>query len=236
MNRLTLFLALGILGFPSGASCLAAPSAPLDLGQNLTYLRLQRLQDDLPALTSAWSKPALIIDLRHPAGDGAKNLANTLPARPGSAPLFVLVGPATPLGALAMLRARAPALITLGLPAPGLTPDIALTVKPEDDLRAYEALDAGGSIGSLINDKPAGQRFDEASLVHERTRDSNDGQQTGAHVEDALDVRTPVAPPAAASDVHAAPATPPAEPKDLVLQRAVQLHRALLALGKLPRG
>jgi hypothetical protein len=30
-------------------------------------------------------------------------------------------------------------------------------------------------------------------------------------------------------------ASPPAEPRDAVLQRAVQLHRTLLALGKLPR-
>ena len=72
--------------------------------------------------------------------------------------MFVLVAPTTPADALAALRARAPALITLGLSAPGLTPDIALAVKPEDDRRAYEALDSGASIESLLSEtlaKPA---------------------------------------------------------------------------------
>ena len=208
---------------------------PVDLGQNLTYLRLHRLPDDLPALAAAWTKPALIIDLRHTAGDGAKILADALPARPGLAPLFVLIGPATPVDAIAVLRTRAPALITLGLPAPGLAPDIAPTIQPEDDLRAYEALEAGAAIESLINEKPAGQRFDEAALVHKRVLDSNAEEQIGATGENAPNARAPVAPPAAASDARAGPATPPKELKDLVLQRAVQLQRALLALGKLPR-
>jgi hypothetical protein len=35
-------------------------------------------------------------------------------------------------------------------------------------------------------------------------------------------------------DHPAAAASPPAEPTDVVLLRAVQVHRALLALGKLP--
>lgn len=210
--RTGLLLVLGLQFSPLGLSA----AAPLDLGQNLTYVRLHGRSDDVPALAAAWSKPALVVDLRYPTADAARCLPGDLPARPLPAPLFVLVGPATPAPALDALRQRAPALITLGLPAPGLTPDIVLAVKPEDDRRAYEALDSGASIASLIEEKHATQRFDEASLLHERAQG-------------------PGAANTAAADAPAAAAAQPAEPQDVVLQRAVQLHRTLLALGKLPR-
>jgi hypothetical protein len=163
-------------------------------------------------------------------------VADTLPVRPNRTPLFVLVGPATPAGPLALLRARAPALITLGLAAPGLAPDIALAVKPEDDRRAFDALDAGTPVDSLINDIPAGRRFDEAALVSEKDRDSNGGDDTDAPPEPSRESPPAGPPPAAASEAQAAPAAPPKQSLDFVLQRAVQLHRALLALGKLPPG
>ena len=236
MNRLALFLVLRVLVLIPAASCPAAPSAPSDLGRNLTYLRIHRLPDDAPALAAAWSRPALIIDLRYPAGDGGNPLAAALAVRPAAMPLFVLVGPATPVVALAELRARAPALITLGLPAPGLTPDIALAVRPEDDRQAYEALESGASIESLIDEKSSGPRFDEAALVHERARGSDPEDAAGTHAVTPPEARPPAGSAAAAPDVHPAPAAPAREPRDLVLERAVQLHRALLALGKLPRG
>ena len=235
MNRWPFLIALCVFGLLSRASCVAAPSGPVDLGQNLTYLRIRRLPDDLAALNAAWGKPALILDLRHTLSEGGKNLDDTLPVRPSPAPLFVLVGPDTPADVFAALRKRTPALITLGLPAPGLTPDIALAVRAEDDRRAYDALDAGGSIESLISEKFTGKRFDEAALVHERARDGGEAAGTPADANASPDTRTQVASPANPAEVHAAPIAPQADPKDVVLQRAVQLHRALLALGKLPR-
>ena len=177
-RRFTRVLALCVLGFPLHAPCPAASPAPLDLGRHLTYLRLHGLPDDLPALAAVWGQPALIVDLRYSSGDGASGPAETLPVRPGRNPLFVLVGPATPAGALALLRARAPALITLGLAAPGLTPDIALAVKPEDDRRAFDALDSGTPVDRLINESPSGKRFDEAALVSEQNRDASGGEDT----------------------------------------------------------
>ena len=206
----------------------AARGAPIDLGQNLTYVRLHGRPDDVPALAAAWGKAALIVDLRYPAADAAEHLPANLPSRPPPAPLFVLVGPGTPSNALAALRQRAPVLITLGLPAPGLTPDIALAVTPDDDRRAYEALDSGVPVESLLSEKLAKQRFDEAALIHERAQ--GPGETETAMADAAAAPAKPAQTPA-----HPAAASPPAEPRDAVLQRAVQLHRTLLALGKLPR-
>jgi len=231
------WLALGVIALSLHPPCAAAPAAPLDLGRNLAYVRLHRLPEDLPALAAAWSRPALVVDLRYPAGDAATGFDDALPVRPGPAPLFVLVGPATPVDALASLRARAPALITLGLAAPGLAPDIAPPVKPEDDRRAYDALETGASVDSLVNDETAGKRFDEAALVAEKDRDPGDGDEDGP-LGPPRGGRTPSPPLATATAAQgAAPAAAaPAGPKDVVLQRAVHLHRALLALGKLPPG
>jgi hypothetical protein len=202
-----------------------AAAAPIDLGQNLTYVRLHGRPDDVPLLTAAWSKPALIVDLRYPSADAARNIPADLPARPRPAPLFVLIAPTTPADALSALRARAPALITLGLSAPGLDPDIALAVKPDDDRRAFEALDSGALLESLLSETLSKPRFDEAALLRERAGDPGASAATAA--DSAAGKAAPPAP--------AATTATRAEPRDAVLQRAVQLHRALLALGKLPR-
>jgi hypothetical protein len=216
-----------LCGLPLAVSTFMA-GAPVDLGDHLIYVRLHGRPDDVAALAAAWEKPALIVDLRYPAAEAAQFLPADLPSRPRSAPLFVLVGPGTPSHALTALRERAPALITLGLPAPGLAPDIGLTVKPEDDRRAYEALDSGTPVGTLLSEHLSKQRFDEAALLHERAQGPD---RSGPPAADP----PPAAPKASPAPDHPAADVPPAEPKDVVLQRAVQLHRALLALGKLPR-
>jgi hypothetical protein len=203
------------------------PTTALDLGQNLTYVRLRHLPEDATTLTAAWMSPALVVDLRYPTVDAAPAIPTGLPARPRHAPLFVLVGPGTPAEALAALRTSAPALITLGLPAPGLTPDIALTVAPAADRRAYDALDAGVAVDSLINVKIKKERFDEAALTREHEEDLAGTLPPPGPPE------TPTPPPPAGAPATAAPPAPPPPPVDVVLQRAVQLDRALLALGRL---
>jgi hypothetical protein len=226
-----------LLIFTLQPSILNLPAAaPVDLGQKLTYVRLHRLPDDTTILAAAWSQPALIVDLRYPAGNAAQFLPADLPARPGSAPLFVLVGPATPIEALAALRDRAPALITLGPATPGRAPDLALAVTPEADRRAYDALDSGASIESLLSEKIAKTRFDEAALAHDHIRGADTEEETGSNGGAPADAPPAGVTPPATPAANPAPAAIPAEPKDFVLQRAVQLHRALLALGKLPRG
>ena len=102
--RPAFFLRLLAFGLMPFASCLAAPSAALDLGRGLTYARLQQLPADDALLTTVWKAPALIIDLRHPAGATAHAIPADLPSRPRTAPLFILVGPDTPVDLLAALR------------------------------------------------------------------------------------------------------------------------------------
>jgi hypothetical protein len=226
-----------LLVFGLQSSVFGLPTAaPVDLGQKLTYVRLHRLPDDVTILATAWSQPALVVDLRYSTGETAHSLSADLPARPRSAPLFVLIGPATPPDALAALRERVPSLITLGLAAPGQVPDITLAVAPEADRRAYEAFDSGASIDSLLGEKIARTRFDEAALAHERTGGTAAEARPGSTGAAPADAPPPGVTPPATPTANPPPATTPAEPKDAVLQRAVQLHRALLALGKLPRG
>jgi hypothetical protein len=77
--------------------------------------------------------------------------------------------------------------------------------------RPYEALEHGTPIESLVVEKVAKVRDDEAALERERDADAPEGA------------------PAAAKPQPARP--PPLI--DPVLQRAVQLHRSLLALGRI---
>jgi len=212
-----------LLVFALPFSALTLPAAALlDLGQKLTYVRLHHLLADLAQVAAVWSAPTLIIDVRYAIEEGTRVTGVGLQARPRTAPLFVLVGPATPESAIVALRLFAPGLITLGLPAPGLTPDIPLRIKPEDDRRAYDALDSGVSMESLLSEKLTKRRFDEAALVQER-----------AEVPGAAEATTAATLPAK-PDRPATAVAPPVEPTDAVLLRAVQIHRTLLALGRLP--
>jgi hypothetical protein len=227
-------------GLMPHAPCLAAPSAPQDLGRGLTYARLQQLPDDDAMLATVWKAPALIIDLRHPDGAMGQTIPADLPSRSRTAPLFILVGPDTSADLLAALRDHAPALITIGLAAPGLTPDLALPLSPEADHRAYDALAAGASAESLISENLTKHRFDEAALARDRDNGAAEDEEPGPNGADqsipAPAAGPPPAPPPAPAGVHPTTAAPERPLKDIVLQRAVQLHRALLALGKLPRG
>jgi hypothetical protein len=222
-----------ILNLPAAATPAAVPQ---DLGRNLSYVRLHRLPDDAAALGAAWKMPALIVDLRYTVGDDARALPSDLPPRPRTAPLFVLVGPDTAPALFAAMRERAPALISIGLAAPGLIPDIALSVSPATDRRAYDALDGGASVESLISEQLAKPRFDEATLAHEHAADAAAGDSAAAPAPAPTDAPPAAAPPPTTPAAPAAAPAPEAAPKDGVLQRAVQLHRALLALGKLPPG
>jgi len=175
-RRFTRVLALCVLGFPLHAPCPAASPAPLDLAG------ISRTCASTACRTTSrrWPPPGAGRPDHRPSpyrGRRRDGFADALPLRPRPAPLFVLVGPDSPAGALAGLRARAPALITLGIPAPGLIPDIAPAVTAEDDRRAYDALDAGASVDSLINEATAAKRFDEAALVSAKDHDSSNGDE-----------------------------------------------------------
>lgn len=224
-----------------------AAAALHDPGDKLAYVRLEKLPGDATALIAAWPAPALIVDLRRAAGDAPENMEDDLPLRPRLEPVFALVSSATPAGALEFLRDRAPGLITLGSAATEPKPDLPIAVSPEADRRSYDAFNAGVSLDSLLDDNISKPRFDEAALLAGRVREHANGGGTEAEGSgsNAESQAAPEAPAPAEgknpdssisnSQTTPPPAAPEAPPVDGVLQRAVQLHRALIALGRLPR-
>lgn len=197
-----------------------------DLGLGLVYDRVHQLPADLPSDTTApgvSKKPrAIILDLRYSAANAAGVLAldTWLKAHAGPAhPIILLLNRATPRAVTRMLAARdsATGLVAIGTPSPDFDPDIVLPAEPAAERTAYDALEHGAVIDTLINDTPEKVRHDEAELAESR--------RNPAPLDDDTDDSAP--PP---------PEPAPAAPRviDHPLQRAVQLHRALLALRKIP--
>jgi hypothetical protein len=217
----TFFLSIGLL---LTARTLAA-AAPSDLGQGLFYCRVHSLPADLPSATTA--KSALVLDLRYTMADdtGATAFSAWLGFRTAIVPVFVLVNADTGPALLHALAERpAPSgVVALGPPLPAFTPDVPLEISPDTERRAYDAFDHGTAIESLIVEKIDKPRYDEASMVKEHVSDSE--QPAPDDDDDAA------AKPDSAKDKP----VPPPQLIDLALQRAVQLHRALLALHKIPR-
>ncbi len=215
----TFFLALGLL--------LAAPAtsaaAPSDLGQGLLYCRVHALPADLP--TAGTGKSALVLDLRYATADdiGVTAFSAWLGFRTATQPVFILVNAGTDPALLHALAARPQpsGVVVLGPPLSGFTPDVPLKISPETEHRAYDALDHGATIDSLIVEKIDKPRYDEAAMVKEHASDSEPAPDD----EDA----------AAKPDTAKAKPAPPPQLIDLALQRAIQLHRALLALHRIPR-
>ena len=193
-----------------------------DLGQGLAYVRLRQLPADLPQTPT---RPgAVVLDLRYTPGDSAAAtaLGAWLQFRcTAHTPVFILVNAATAPALLDYLEATdpLPGLVTLGLASSHFVPDLPLKIAPVTELSAYAALDHGTPVASLLTDLPDKPRHDEAAIALEHT----------------------VAPETAddSAGLTDAPATAPAmtvTPPPLIdetLQRAVHLHRALLALKKI---
>lgn len=195
----------------------AAAREPFDLGEGLGYVRVRRLADALPLLDRALADgKALVLDLRYAtaAEPDAPALALTLAQRARSAPLLVLVSPATPAELAPALSELRPPAITLGVAESRPSPVVVVAQPADVDRRAYDALESGLPLEALITGKIEKERFGEAELVKEFENGNPDA-----------------APPAEPD-----PSKPAAEKApvltDRVLQRAVHLHRALLALKR----
>ena len=121
---------------------------------------------------------------------------------------------------LALLLAYSAGLVTLGTPSPRFEPDIALKISPAAERVAYAALEHGTPVDSLLTDSAVKPRHDEASIAQDRTAGPGDATTGDPDASDAdeTSAATPVAPPPVI---------------DFALQRAVHLHRALLALRKI---
>jgi len=199
-----------------------------DLGQGLIYFRAHALPADLPS--PAAKLQALVLDLRYTSASDASAAATTLAAwlkfrGTSAAPVFVLLNADTApaLRRVFAVRHTMLAVVTLGPDSPGYTPDIALTISPDAERHAYDALDHGAVIDSLITENADKPRHDEAAIMRDRANPPADTDDPDPAYSDPSDGEQK-SPPAAS----AAPAT-----IDLSLQRAVQLHRALVALKRL---
>jgi hypothetical protein len=211
-----IFLALLTLAF---APRLAAAPDRLerDLGRGLSYCRVHVLPADLPA--AAAPRGALVLDLRYARADddAAPALAAWFNARTTSALVFVLVNAETAPAALAYFAGResSAGVITLGALSAGFEPDIGLKIAPAAERTAYDALEQGTPLTSLLTDNSTKPRHDEASIAQDRISAPDDSTDDEV-IEPAPVVRTP-----------------PPPVIDYTLLRAVHLHRALLALRKM---
>ncbi len=224
MRRLGFIALLGLF-----AAWVGAAAEVRDLGADLGYLRLRDVDREAFSATTR----ALVLDLREATsgnGAGAERLRGLL--APGAV-RFVLVSARTAPAILALLEARPPSVLTIGgREAPPV--DIVVSVSEADDRRAYDSLEQGANLAELANPPLVKARRDEASIL--RARRGSNGPP-GAPPPPAGTTAPPAEPPASpdapAPAATTEPAAPPAPRGDAVLQRAVQLHRGLMALKRL---
>lgn len=201
-----------------GAACLSAEAAPLerDLGQGLKLYRVHELPADLPPPAPASGRvPPCVVDLRYAKADA--DAASALQAwlrfraKP-RVPVFVLANAETSPALLRVLAEREPGagVAVIGAASRNLKPDVVVRATAEEERRAYDALEKGATVAALLTDNPDKVRNDEASLSRDRLAEASADTATDA-----------LAPKRDAPVV------------DVALQRAVHLHRALVALRKL---
>jgi hypothetical protein len=206
------------------ATLRGAAAAPLerDLGRGLTYRRVTQLPADLPT-KSAEPHQALVLDLRYASADAStvQGFEAWLKFRASAnSPLAILINNETsPLLLRVFLAAPAlPGVATIGPASDDFNVDVPVNVSPQADRLAYDALANGTPIEDLVARKLDKPRRDEAELARQHNNGNTDEDSD--------------APPPKAATVPAPPAVE-APVTDLVLVRAVQLHRALLALRRL---
>ena len=197
---------------------LAAAGLP-ELGEGLAYLCPADPVADLRLFAGRIPVGPLVLDLRRvtfTAEDSRAWLA-ALPGLPaGKTICIVLISPTTPPDLLARFAAGLPGCLTIGRVANGCHPDVAVATTADAEQRAIAAYAAGTPLATLIaaaSDKP---RHDEAELAKDHAAGKTPAGEADSPAAVAL--KPPQAGPAF----------------DAVLQRAVQVHRGLLALGRLP--
>lgn len=195
----------------------AAAAAPIehDLGAGLVYVRVHRLPADLPAQPAGRAAPC-VIDLRYVAADDAEAAAFAAWLKFRAAPktpVFVLANAGTSAALRQALagRERGAGVMVIGPESEQLRPDVAVKTSAAAERRAYEAREKGAALTALLADHPHKVRNDEASLLRE--------SQARPLPEEPAE--------------NGAEEKPEPAPVDATLQRAVHLHRALVALKKL---
>lgn len=211
-----------LFGFTCAHASARAEVLERDLGEGLQFFRAHVLPADLPS-DKAKTGP-LVLDLRYTLAetDAARALEAWLKFRATDhTPVFVLFNTDTALSLrdlVASVEGR-PGLITLGRPTATFTPDIAIDCPAEEERKAYDALEKSPSVDSVLRENLDKPRVDEASIMHARAESSNGAPESAAS-EHPTSTEKKSPPPAS-------------NPIDRPLQRAVQLHRALVALKRL---
>lgn len=192
-----------------------------DLGAGLSYTRISDLAADNAAVVEALQKPNLILDLRYTTSDqaAAAALSAQLDATtpPAGGVRIILLNASTAAPLVAVFEPERPRELSIGPASPAVTLDIPVTTTPEDDRRAFDALASGTPVEKLISSNTDKRRFDEATLARNRSGDSSLADE---------DNQEPPPEVAEAAKKEAAP------PHDSVLERAVQVARALPILRR----
>lgn len=211
-TRLTAVVMCGLLG----SSISSAAPLEREVGHGLRFYRIRELPADLPPAPPAEGRvPPCIVDVRYVRADAAAATALEawlrFRAKPRT-PVFVLANAETSPAVLRAVAKREPrgGIVLIGAAGRTLEPDVAVRTTAEDERRAYDALENGAAVASLITENPGKVRNDEESLSRDRLAEASADT---------------------AADTLAPKQNPP--PIDAALQRAVHLHRALVALRKL---
>lgn len=230
------------------------PAAPVDLGEGLSYLRIRSVGDDT-AIMFTVKADALVLDLRHASANDetAAAFGDALAKLERDDLVMVLVSPATPRALVAVLEKSGPRLLVLGTAEARPKPTVAIQTTADADRAAYDAFETGTPLEKLISGKIEKERYDEATLVAEfksgqalpvsedppapaatPATTSTSAAPDGANPAPAPAEASPTAPSTAAvtPNAPAEPAAPPAPATDRVLQRAIHLHRSMLALRR----
>lgn len=233
--RFLFFSALLLPALAGAAEIAAADPGPAptaaaaqSLGRNFYYVRVHALPGDLPAAAPE-PHDSIVLDLRFVSAgkEAAEAFAAWLKfqARPAS-PVVVLVNARTSPALLGPLsEARSPAgVVCIGPADPAIKPDIAVNISADADRLAYEAFEHGVSLADLITPKVDKIRHDESTIAQERSASAANSSDDETD-DDFL--------PAANSRATGMTKTTAVVPVDAILQRALQLHRALVALKKI---
>ncbi len=194
----------------------AVQAAPTEheLGQGLVYVRVRELPADLPARPTG-RVPACVMDVRYVAAtpEAAEAfMAWTAFRATLRTPVLILANDETSASLRTALagHARGTGIVVVGIPGSSFRPDVAVKGTTEGERRAYDAFSQGAALTKLLSDNPDKVRNDEASLskdgLAEASADATDDTVNGRRAAPLIDV---------------------------TLQRAVHLHRALVAFKKI---
>lgn len=205
-------------------ACHLANAAPVerDLGEGLRYFRVHVLPADLPA--AEVKAGPIVLDLRFTLAesDAATSLKAWLHTRATEkTPVFILINADTALALRNQFKdvEDLPGVISIGRPSSEVTPDIEIETNATQERAAYEALEKNIAVDALVRENTGKSRIDEASIMQARAEETDGPDEFFA--------------PARPKSNDTESDSPPPALIDRALQRAIQLHRALLALKRL---